>query len=77
MLLPLQGVSALDRAGQPFDDPLARAALFESLRRHRTQTQLVEIDCHMNAPPFAEAAANHLLRLLSAHQESRATKRSG
>ncbi len=32
ILLPLQGVSALDRAGQPFDDPAARQALFEAIR---------------------------------------------
>jgi uncharacterized protein (UPF0261 family) len=34
LLLPLQGVSAIDRAGQPFDDPVARRALFESVRAH-------------------------------------------
>ena len=32
ILLPLRGVSAIDRAGQPFDDPRARAALFDAVR---------------------------------------------
>ena len=32
ILLPLQGVSALDRAGQPFDSTEARVALFDAIR---------------------------------------------
>ena len=37
ILLPLQGVSAIDRAGQPFDDPAARAALFDGIRAQPRQ----------------------------------------
>ena len=33
IVLPLKGVSAIDREGQPFDDPAARSALFGVLRR--------------------------------------------
>ena len=65
ILLPLQGVSAIDRTGQPFDDPAARAALFDAIRRTHGPVELVELDRHINDPPFAEAAARRLLAMLS------------
>ncbi len=64
IVVPLAGVSAIDRPGQPFDDPFARAALFSSLRRHHGDVELLEIDAHINEPEFAEAAANKLLSLI-------------
>ena len=64
IILPLQGVSAIDCAGQPFDDPTARAALFEGIRAKCGQTELVEINEPINNPLFAEAAASQLLKLL-------------
>jgi uncharacterized protein (UPF0261 family) len=64
ILFPLKGVSAMDREGQPFDDPTARAALLEALRRNRAGVPLVELDHHINEPAFAEAAAHRLLELL-------------
>lgn len=66
IMLPLQGVSVIDRAGQPFDDPSARNALFEAIRtRHAATTELIELDHHINDPAFAAAAANKLLDLIS------------
>jgi uncharacterized protein (UPF0261 family) len=65
ILLPLRGVSAIDRAGQPFDDPAARAALFTAIRRHRGEVELSEIDAHINDALFAEMAAQKLLALLA------------
>ena len=64
IILPLQGVSAIDCAGQPFDDPTARAALFEGIRAKCGQTELVEIHEPINNALFAEAAASQLLKLL-------------
>jgi uncharacterized protein (UPF0261 family) len=64
VLLPLRGVSAIDRTGQPFDDPQARSALFQSLRESRVGIELLELDCHINDPQFAEAAARKLLELM-------------
>jgi len=62
LLLPLQGVSAIDRDGQPFYDPAADAALFQALRDHLDATvTLVELDLHINDPDFADAVANRLL----------------
>jgi uncharacterized protein (UPF0261 family) len=64
ILLPLQGVSALDRAGQAFDDPAARQALFDAIRSNRRSVELMELDIHINEPEFARTAAQALLSLL-------------
>ncbi len=65
ILFPRRGVSAIDRAGQPFDDPAARTALLEGLRETRGATELVELDAHINDPEFAAAAARRLLELIA------------
>jgi len=62
--LPLRGVSAIDREGQPFDDPAARHALFEAVRKHRGGVEVIEMDCHINDAEFAEAAARRLIAML-------------
>jgi uncharacterized protein (UPF0261 family) len=64
ILLPLRGVSAIDAAGQPFDDPAARAALFSAIRANVNDIELIELDRHINDPDFAEAAARKLLELM-------------
>jgi uncharacterized protein (UPF0261 family) len=66
ILLPLQGVSAIDRTGEAFDDPAARAALFDAIRANHGEVELLELDQHINDPAFAEAAANKLIALLAA-----------
>lgn len=66
VLLPLQGVSAIDRAGQPFWWPEADQALFQSIRNWiGPQVQLVELDMHINDPEFAQTAARTLLAMIS------------
>ena len=64
VLLPRQGVSAIDRTGQSFDDPAARDALFSELRRGCGSAELIEIDAHINDAAFAEAAAKKLIELM-------------
>lgn len=66
LLVPLRGVSAMDREGAPFHDPDADAALFDALRRHvRTPpVERIELDLHINDPAFADAIADRLLALL-------------
>jgi len=57
-LLPLQGVSAIDAAGQPFHDPEADEALFSAIRagwHDAPNRRLIEIDTHINSPEFAAA----------------------
>ena len=57
-LLPLGGVSAIDVPGMPFHDPVADAALFETIRAgfvpapHR---RLVEVPAAINDRAFADA----------------------
>jgi uncharacterized protein (UPF0261 family) len=65
VLVPLQGVSAIDAGGQPFWWPEADAALFQSLRNWMSpRVELIELDMHINDPAFAEATATTLLRFL-------------
>jgi len=61
LLFPRQGISAIDREGQPFYDPVARAELFHGLRESHGSVPLVELDLHINDPAFADASANELL----------------
>lgn len=72
LLLPLRGVSAMDREGAPFHDAQADAALFDALRRHvRAPVELVELDLHINDPAFADAFADRLLAALKGAKEAR------
>jgi uncharacterized protein (UPF0261 family) len=64
ILLPARGVSAIDAAGQVFDDPAARKALHGAIRAHAGAVEVVELDRHINDPEFADAAAEALLGLL-------------
>lgn len=64
ILLPLRGVSALDAEGKAFWWPEADAALFQSIRNWVYGVELIELDCHINDPEFAKAAADTLLRLM-------------
>jgi len=65
-LVPLGGVSALDAVGQPFWDPEADAALFETLAREFQQTdrrKLVRLPFHINDPSFAQAGVDEFLAI--------------
>ena len=68
IMLPLQGVSAIDREGQPFDDPTARESLFEAIRKDKVNVELIELDHHFNDEAFAEAAAQKLIELIQSQQ---------
>lgn len=66
LMLPLKGVSMLDREGEPFHDPGANAALFDALRRHiRPPVELVELDLHINDTAFADAVFERLIALMT------------
>lgn len=65
VLVPLRGVSAIDKEGQPFWSPQADQALFQSLRNWMSPSvKLVEFDLHVNDPEFARIAADTLLAML-------------
>jgi uncharacterized protein (UPF0261 family) len=75
VLIPLQGVSAIDKAGGPFYSRDALNAYRRALRATLSPTiQLVEIDAHINDPSFAGAAADLLIELLSNPTETRAAR---
>jgi uncharacterized protein (UPF0261 family) len=70
ILLPLQGVSAIDRTGQSFDDPAARTALYDGIRRTHGSAELVELDNHINDEAFAVACARKLLKLIGQEEDA-------
>lgn len=64
IVVPLRGVSALDIEGGPFWWPEANAALIQSLRNWVGGIELIEVDCHINDPEYAEVTAMTLLLLM-------------
>src|SRR6185295_8897671 len=68
ILLPKKGLSAIDAAGQPFEDPEARLALYGAIREHAKGVEIVELDRHINDPEFADAAVGKLLELMNARK---------
>lgn len=65
--MPLQGVSAIDRADAPFDWPEADAAFRDALKKNlSSRVKYVEMDAHINDPAFAQAMADELLNYLGA-----------
>ncbi len=72
LFVPRRGVSAIDRAGQPFDDPTAREALVAALRTTAGDLEIQELDCHINDPQFADAAAGRLIEMLRQAAETKA-----
>jgi uncharacterized protein (UPF0261 family) len=67
LLFPLGGLSMLDAPGQPFHDPGANAAFFDTLRsefRTAGKHELTELPCHINDPAFAAALADALRDVL-------------
>jgi uncharacterized protein (UPF0261 family) len=64
VLLPALGVSAIDKTGQPFDDPIARRVLHDSIRDGLRNADVTELDLHINDPEFADAAAQKLIAMM-------------
>jgi uncharacterized protein (UPF0261 family) len=61
ILLPEEGVSAMDARGQPFHDPAADAALFdaiESTLRQSEKRRLERLPLHINDPAFSAAVVS-------------------
>ena len=64
IMLPLRGVSAIDTEGKAFDDPVARLALYDSIRATHGCVGLIECDNHINDEAFAEVVAAELCKLI-------------
>jgi uncharacterized protein (UPF0261 family) len=66
VLMPLRGVSAIDKQGGPFWWPEADRALFQSIRNWvGPSVRVVELDLHINDPEFARTAAETLLSMVA------------
>jgi len=63
VLIPRKAISVISAPGKPFHDPAADRALFDNLRSHlRREIEVIEMDCEINDPRFAEACAKALLK---------------
>jgi uncharacterized protein (UPF0261 family) len=71
VLIPLQGVSAIDKLGGPFYSPEALNSYRSALKATLNSTiELVELDAHINDDSFARAATDLLLQSLRAGKAS-------
>jgi uncharacterized protein (UPF0261 family) len=67
VLIPLQGVSAIDKPGGPFYSPEALNSYRRAVKTTlSSEINMVELDAHINDETFAHAAADLLLELLHA-----------
>jgi uncharacterized protein (UPF0261 family) len=69
VVIPLRGGSVISAPGGPFHWPEADRALYDSLRsRLRSDIPVLQMDCAINDPPFAETCARELLARLPVAQ---------
>ena len=62
VIIPTQGVSAIDKTDQPFDSPEARIAWSENLKAHiGDNVTVIEMNAHINDDAFATKLAETLL----------------
>lgn len=67
VLIPLRGVSAIDKVGGPFYSPEALDAYRSALKASLSPSvRLVELDVHINDEEFARAAADLLMESIRA-----------
>lgn len=65
IVLPLKGISQIDREGEIFYGPQADTALFGSIKANtQGHIPVIEIDAHINDGTFAEALVGRLLKLM-------------
>ena len=71
LFVPSGGVSMIDAPGQPFHDPEADAALFETLKANlREDIEVIEMPVNINDPAFATAMVDRLHDLIQAGQRA-------
>jgi uncharacterized protein (UPF0261 family) len=75
VLIPLQGVSAIDKPGGPFYSPEALNAYCRAVKTTLSpEIKLVELDAHINDESFARTAADLLLESLDVTKGKGATQ---
>jgi uncharacterized protein (UPF0261 family) len=66
VILPLGGLSSIDRPGKIFYDPEANAALFSTLKKKLSpKIELIEDDRHLDDPDFAKRVGECMIRLMT------------
>lgn len=72
VMLPLEGVSGIDKEGTPFWDPEADAALFNAVRAEfrNSTVELVERELNINDPGFGTEAARLLHSMIQSSTEA-------
>ncbi len=64
ILIPLRGVSAIDKEGQVFYDARADTALFEAVRENaQNNVRVVDVDAHINDVAFADAIVSQFVAM--------------
>jgi uncharacterized protein (UPF0261 family) len=75
VLIPLRGVSAIDKIGGPFYSPEALEAYRGALKASLSPTiRLVELDAHINDEGFALVAADLLMESLGTSMETKTAR---
>jgi uncharacterized protein (UPF0261 family) len=75
VLIPRQGVSAIDKVGGPFYSQAALSAYYSALKDALGPTiRLIELDAHINDDLFARAAAELLMESLGTGVEAKASR---
>jgi uncharacterized protein (UPF0261 family) len=70
VLIPRKAISVISAPGQKFNDPEADKALFDGIKsRLRKDIEVIEMDCAINDPAFAEACANALLKNMATRKQ--------
>ena len=66
ILIPLLGISAIDKEGDSFHDAQANQALFKSIKSNikNELIEYVEVDHHINDEEFAEQIITYYFRLI-------------
>ena len=65
VILPIGGLSSIDRPGKIFYDPEANAALFSTLKQRLSpDIELIEDEHHLDDPEFAVRVGESMIRLL-------------
>ena len=72
VLLPEKGISMLDAVNQPFHDPKADKALFDTIEKglEATNIQVEKHDLHINDEEFARHVASAILEVMGITQRS-------
>ena len=71
VLIPKRAISVVSAMGGPFHDPIADAALFESIQKHLVPTiPCVTFDLEINDPEFAKMAAETLLSNIATQRKA-------